>query len=195
MGGWREQAGGRVAQRGGVGGTWARRRRAVGPVVLRRKGCRGTASGKVVGLDPEKGCPGAGPLVPGRNSRVLPRLLPGTRGAVRTRKWLSPAAAIRTLTLVFSLTASGLYWLQKVRGVHEVSENPTWIFPTVQKTAYCAKLPSRRGVGKVGGMGGDDPTLAALGRVLPCVRLSVLWPPGSRLPWPCSPPNFSSCLS
>ena len=43
-----------------MGGTWARRRRAVGPVVLRRKGCRGTASGKVVGLDPEKGCPGAG---------------------------------------------------------------------------------------------------------------------------------------
>ena len=34
MGGRKEQAGGRVAQRGGVGGTWARRRRAVGPVVL-----------------------------------------------------------------------------------------------------------------------------------------------------------------
>ena len=28
---------GRVAQRGGVGGTWARRRQAVGPVVLCRK--------------------------------------------------------------------------------------------------------------------------------------------------------------
>ena len=62
-----------------------------------------------------------------------------------------------------------------------MSENPTWIFPTVQKTAYCAKLPAGRGGGKVGGVGGDDPTLAALGRVLPGVRLlsSDLQVPGS----------------